>query len=78
MSRRVRVPVGVLSAWHSVQVEDRIDAVIGAEFDHAIEMLEPFFIDSKGIQLLRVVKEVAVVERNSQCIHAICLKELRI
>jgi len=72
------MPVGVLSARYSVQVKDRIDTVISTEFDNAIEMLESFFVDSKGVKLLRVVKEVAVVEGNSQCIHAVCPNELGI
>ena len=37
---RVRVPVCVLPAWRGVQVKDGVDAMLGAEVDDAVEVLE--------------------------------------
>jgi len=69
------MPVGILSTWYSMQVEDRIDTMISAQLDNTVELVEPFFIDLEGVQLFRVMKEVAIVERNTQGIHAIGLEE---
>ena len=45
----VRVPVCVLAAGSSVQVENGINAVPGAKVDHPIEVLEPLFLENSGV-----------------------------
>jgi len=45
----VGVPICVLTAGSGVQVKDGVDAVLGTEVDHPIEMLEPLFLKNSRI-----------------------------
>ena len=48
----VAVPVGVLAARRGVQVEDGVDAVLGAEVDHAVEVLEARGFEDAGVHVI--------------------------
>ena len=48
----VRVPVCVLAAGSGVQVENGVNAVLGAKVDHPIEVLEPPFLENSGVLVI--------------------------
>ena len=49
---RVRVPVGVLAAGSSVEVEDSIDAVLRAQVDDAVEVLETLGLQDAWVHVV--------------------------
>lgn len=55
---RIRVPVIVLPARSSVEVNNCVNAVLGAEVHNAIEVLEPGLFELAGVH---VILKVAVV-----------------
>ena len=73
MAWRVGVPIGILSTRYSMQIKNCVDGMIWADFDNSVKLLETFLIDLEGKELLLLVKEMAVVERNPQCVHSIVL-----
>ena len=52
VSARVRVPVGVLAAGCGVQVEDGVDAVLCAEIDDAVEVLEALGLEHAWVHVI--------------------------
>ena len=57
--RAVGVPARTLAAGDGVHVEDGVDALVGANVDHAVQVLEATFFENTGVH---VVFEVAVIE----------------
>lgn len=48
----VGVPVRVLPSRCSVKVEDGVDALLSAEVDDAIEVLEALFLENPGVHVI--------------------------
>jgi len=46
---RITVPVGVLTACSSVQIEDGVNALLGTEVNHTVKVLETLFFQDTGI-----------------------------
>ena len=65
--RVVAMPILVLATRARMEVQNGVDAVLGANVDYAIQMLEAFFFD---VERVHVVFEVAVVEREAQAVEA--------
>ena len=65
--RVVGMPVWVLAAWGGVHVEDGVDAVVGAEGDDAVEVLEAGGLEDARVH---VVFEVVVVEGDAEAVEA--------
>jgi len=42
------MPICVLTAWNSVEIENCVDSMRGTEFDYPVKMFETFFVDLEG------------------------------
>jgi len=52
MAPTIRVPVSVLSTWRGVEVEDGVNAILRAEVNDTIEMLEPGFLEHSRVHVI--------------------------
>ena len=48
----VRMPVGVLTAWCGVEVEDGVNALLSAKVDDAVEVLEAFWLENAWVHVI--------------------------
>lgn len=58
----VRVPVDILATRSGVQVDDGVDAVLGTEVDHAVQVLQALALENTGVY---VILKVTVVDLSS-------------
>jgi hypothetical protein len=63
----VRVPVAILPAGNSVQVDDGIDFMGGAKVNNTVEPFEPLRLEDAGV---KVVFEMTVIDRDSDAVKA--------
>ena len=54
-----------------MQVKNSVDPMRGTKFNDSVEMFEPFVVQFEGIELLRVVEKVAVIEGDAKGIQAV-------
>ena len=55
-----------------MQVEDRVDAVLGTDVNNAVEMLEALGFQDSWVH---VILEMAVIERNADAVESKGLEE---
>lgn len=69
------MPVRVLSARNSMQIQNGVNAMLCTDIYHAVEMSKPFVIQFKWIELLGVIEEMTVIEWDPQSIETVLLEE---
>src|SRR5436305_11980115 len=67
VGRIIAMPILILVARQSMQVDNGVDLLLSAQVDDSIQVLEAFFFDDKG---LHVGLEVPVVDGEPQQVQA--------
>src|SRR6266566_7909612 len=67
VGRIIAMPILVLVTWQSMQVDNGVDLLLGAQVDDSIQALKALFLDDKGFH---IGLEVPVVDREPKQVQA--------